>query len=87
MKSKVSPILQKTSCLLAPRISEEKRDQLNSWIRTSGEYDAVVDMDRVMASPSDEDQLRPAYDSGDHLHPNDAGYRAMAYAINLDDLG
>ncbi|HEY0694004.1 MAG TPA: hypothetical protein VGD71_33795 [Kribbella sp.] len=44
-------------------------------------------MDRVMASPSDEDQLRPAYDSGDRLHPNDAGYRAMAYAINLDDLG
>jgi lysophospholipase L1-like esterase len=69
------------------KASEGKRDFVNSWIRTSGEYDAVVDMDRVMGSPSDEDQLRPAYDSGDHLHPNDAGYRAMAYAIDLDDLG
>ena len=43
--------------------------------------------DRIMAAPSDEDQLNPAYDSGDHLHPNDAGYRTMANAINPADLG
>ncbi|WP_405139301.1 SGNH/GDSL hydrolase family protein [Sphaerisporangium sp. NBC_01403] len=67
--------------------SEAKREALNTWIRGSGEYDAVVDLDRVMASPSDSDRLNPAYDSGDHLHPNDAGYRAMAYAINPADLG
>ncbi|WP_329430733.1 SGNH/GDSL hydrolase family protein [Streptosporangium sp. NBC_01495] len=67
--------------------SETKREALNAWIRTSGEYDAVIDLDRVMASPSDSDRLNPRYDSGDHLHPNDAGYRAMAYAVNLADLG
>ena len=67
--------------------SEAKRDAVNHWIRTSGEYDAVVDLDRVMASPTDADQLRPTYDSGDHLHPSDAGYDAMANAIDLNDLG
>jgi lysophospholipase L1-like esterase len=67
--------------------SEAKRDAVNNWIRTSGAYDVVIDLDRVMASPGDADQLRPAYDSGDHLHPSDAGYDAMANAINLDDLG
>ncbi|MGP3928768.1 SGNH/GDSL hydrolase family protein [Nonomuraea sp. KM88] len=56
-------------------------NELNRWIRTSGEYDAVVDLDRTMASPSDPDLLDPAYDSGDKLHPNDAGYRAMAQAV------
>jgi lysophospholipase L1-like esterase len=67
--------------------SEAKRDQVNQWIRTSGEYDAVVDFDRLMAFPSDHDELRPDYDSGDHLHPSDAGYRAMAAAIDLRALG
>ncbi|WP_240777536.1 SGNH/GDSL hydrolase family protein [Nonomuraea basaltis] len=66
--------------------SESKRDEVNTWIRTSGEYDAVVDLDRTLASPSDEDQLDPAYDSGDHLHLNDAGYRATAHAVDPADL-
>ncbi|WP_431902921.1 SGNH/GDSL hydrolase family protein [Nonomuraea sp. bgisy101] len=56
-------------------------DELNRWIRTSGEYDAVADLDRAMAAPSDPDLLDPAYDSGDKLHPNDAGYRAMSQAV------
>ncbi|MET0237435.1 MAG: SGNH/GDSL hydrolase family protein [Kibdelosporangium sp.] len=60
--------------------SEAKRDAINEWIRTSGEYDSVLDFDRVMTSPADPDQLAPAYDTGDHLHPNDAGYRAMGDA-------
>jgi lysophospholipase L1-like esterase len=60
---------------------EAVRDEVNEWIRTSGEYDAVVDLDRVMAAPGDPDLLNPAYDSGDRLHPNDAGYHAMAVAI------
>jgi lysophospholipase L1-like esterase len=60
---------------------EAVRDQVNEWIRTSGEYDAVVDLDRIMAAPGDPDLLNPAYDSGDRLHPNDAGYHAMAVAI------
>lgn len=54
---------------------------MNTWIRTSGEYDAVADFDAALAFGGD--QLDPAYDSGDHLHPNDAGYRAMADAITL----
>ncbi len=69
----------------SPR-AEAKRDALNTWIRTSGEYDAVADLDRALRSPSDPDRLRPAYDSGDHLHPNDAGYRAMAGAVDVAGL-
>lgn len=65
---------------------EQTRDALNAWIRSSGEYDAVVDLDRVMASPSDPDAINPAYDSGDHLHPNAAGYHAMASAVDLHQL-
>jgi lysophospholipase L1-like esterase len=65
---------------------EETRDALNTWIRSSGEYDAVVDLDRAMASPSDPDAINPAYDSGDHLHPNAAGYHAMAEAVDLRQL-
>jgi lysophospholipase L1-like esterase len=61
--------------------SEAKREEINHWIRTSSEYDGVVDFDRVMAASSDPERLNPAYDSGDHLHPNDAGYRVMAQAV------
>lgn len=68
-------------------LTEAKRDEVNTWTRTSGEYDAVVDFDRVLAAPTDEDQLNPDYNSGDYLHPNDAGYHAMANAINPADLG
>lgn len=65
---------------------ERVRDELNTWIRTSGEYDGVVDFDRAMADPTDADALNPAYDSGDKLHPNATGYRAMAAAIDLGVL-
>ncbi|ADI08464.1 lipolytic protein G-D-S-L family [Streptomyces bingchenggensis BCW-1] len=66
--------------------SEAKRAAINEWIRTSGEFDAVVDFAAVMAAPSDPQALDPAYDSGDHKHPNDAGYRRMAEAIDLGVL-
>ncbi|MDX3227000.1 SGNH/GDSL hydrolase family protein [Streptomyces sp. ME19-01-6] len=66
--------------------SEAKRAAINEWTRTSGEFDAVADFAEVMASPSDPLALDPAYDSGDHKHPNDAGYRRMAEAIDLDAL-
>ncbi|MFH8405237.1 SGNH/GDSL hydrolase family protein [Streptomyces sp. NPDC018019] len=65
---------------------EAKRDALNDWIRTSGEYDAVIDLDRALSDPADHDRLAPLYDVGDHLHPSDAGYRAMAEAVDLDEL-
>ncbi|MDG4863557.1 SGNH/GDSL hydrolase family protein [Streptomyces sp. T-3] len=67
-------------------LNEAKRDALNKWIRTSGEYDAVADFDRAVADPADDERILPAYDSGDKLHPNDAGYKAMAEALDLDEL-
>ena len=63
--------------------NERKRQQLNRWIRTGGEYDGVVDFDRAMGDPADPIRLHPAYDSGDHLHPNDVGMAAMAAAVPL----
>jgi hypothetical protein len=62
------------------------RQQVNRWIRTSGEYDAVVDFDAVLADPADRTALRSGYDAGDALHPNDAGLAAMAAAIDLTSL-
>jgi len=60
---------------------EDVRDAVNAWIRTSGEYDAVADFERALASPDDRDALNPAYDHGDHLHPNDAGRRVLAETV------
>jgi lysophospholipase L1-like esterase len=65
---------------------EAKREAVNNWIRTSGAFDGVIDFAPAVADPGDPDRLNPAYDSGDHLHPNAAGYRAMAAAINLRSL-
>ncbi|MEU4887002.1 MULTISPECIES: GDSL-type esterase/lipase family protein [Streptomyces] len=61
-------------------------DAVNDWIRTSGAFDGVIDFAAATASPEDPLTLNPAYDSGDHLHPNDAGTRAMAEAVDLDML-
>ena len=63
---------------------EAKRQAVNQWIRASRAYDAVIDFDAVTRDPSHHARLLPAYDSGDHLHPNDAGYRAMGDAVNLN---
>ncbi|MBS0342444.1 MAG: SGNH/GDSL hydrolase family protein [Proteobacteria bacterium] len=65
---------------------EVVRQALNAWIRTAGAFDAVVDFDQALRDPSRPTRLRPEYDSGDHLHPNDAGYEAMANAVNLQAL-
>jgi len=61
---------------------ETKRQTVNNWIRTAHAFDAVVDLDSVMRDPTQPDRLRSEFDSGDHLHPNDAGYKAMAAAID-----
>ncbi|MGB3438983.1 MAG: SGNH/GDSL hydrolase family protein [Actinophytocola sp.] len=61
--------------------NEAKRQAVNRWIRTSGEYDGVIDFDAALRDRADPQRLRAAYDSGDHLHPNDAGMAAMAAAI------
>ena len=62
---------------------EAKRQALNQWIRTSGAYDAVIDFDQVTRDPMAPTKILPAYDSGDHLHPGDAGYKAMGEAVDL----
>ena len=54
------------------------RREVNSWIKESGEFDAVADFDALLRDPARPARLLPRYDSGDHLHPGDAGYEAMA---------
>ena len=63
---------------------EAKRKAVNDWIRTSKAYDAVIDFDAAVRDPSNPTKLLLKFDPGDHLHPNDAGYEAMANAIDLD---
>ncbi|HEU4948809.1 MAG TPA: SGNH/GDSL hydrolase family protein [Kribbella sp.] len=65
---------------------EAIRDAVNEWILNSGEYDHVFDVAKLLADPADADAMNPAYDSGDHLHPNDAGRAVIAEAIDLDWL-
>ncbi|NKF24096.1 SGNH/GDSL hydrolase family protein [Solimonas marina] len=62
---------------------ETMRQQLNAWIRKTDLFDGVVDFDQAMRDPSAPKRIRPQFDSGDHLHPNDAGMAAMAAAIDL----
>ena len=62
------------------------RRAVNRWIRNSAVFDAVADFDAVLRDPFDPAEMLPAYDSGDHLHPNDAGYQAIASAIDTGEL-
>lgn len=65
---------------------EAVRAAVNEWVRTADDFDAVVDFDAATRDPSRPTALLPDYDSGDHLHPNDAGYAAMAGAVDLREL-
>jgi lysophospholipase L1-like esterase len=62
---------------------ETKRQALNTWIRTSKAYDGVIDFDAVIRDPAQTTKFLPMFNSGDSLHPNDAGYRAMGEAVDL----
>ena len=62
---------------------EAARQVVNQWIRTSGAFDAVIDFEAILRDPDQPTRLLPSADSGDHLHPNEAGYRLMADAIDL----
>jgi lysophospholipase L1-like esterase len=62
---------------------EEVRSAVNAWIRTPGNFDGVVDFEAATRDADNPKKLRAAFDPGDHLHPNDAGYQAMADAIDL----
>jgi lysophospholipase L1-like esterase len=75
------------SCTAEPNscpTREATRQRLNTFIRTSGLFDAVIDFDRVVADPAVALQMNPLFNSGDFLHPNVAGYTAMAEAFPLD---
>jgi lysophospholipase L1-like esterase len=65
------------------QVGEAKRQAVNQWIRTSRAYDGVIDFDEATRDPSHPARFLPQYESGDHLHPSDAGYKAMADAIDL----
>jgi lysophospholipase L1-like esterase len=70
----------------ADAAGEAKREAVNDWIRNRSGFDGIIDFDRATRDPTHPTRLLPAYDSGDHLHPNDAGYAAMAAAIRLGCL-
>ncbi|MFD8724646.1 SGNH/GDSL hydrolase family protein [Streptomyces sp. NPDC059629] len=66
--------------------AEAIRQAANRWIRPSGAFDGVVDFDKAVADPADPAALNPGYDSGDHIHPNEAGMRALANTVDLSLL-
>lgn len=66
---------------------EAKRQAVNQWIRTSGAFDGVIDFDAATRDPNNPKHIRADFDSGDHLHPQDTGYEAMAESIAPELLG
>jgi lysophospholipase L1-like esterase len=79
----ILPCKGETYC---PASADAQRQVVNAWIRNNKDVDGIVDFDRVMLNPADPAAMNPAYDSGDHLHPNDAGYGVMAAAVDLGRL-
>jgi len=83
--------IQVIGCTLTPyggasysrESGEAVREEVNTWIRNSGAFDAVVDFEAATRDAADPKKIRAEFDPGDHLHPNDAGYQAMADAIDL----
>ena len=65
---------------------EKIRLAVNQWIRTGGRFDGVIDFDKVLEDPARPGHIRSNYDCGDHLHPNDAGYSAMASAVDINQF-
>ncbi len=70
-----------------PPAMEAIRQTINAWIRAGVGFDGFIDFDAAIRDPHDPRIILPAYDSGDHAHPNDAGYAAMAQAVNLELFG
>jgi len=62
---------------------EQMRKAINEWIRTGKAFDGVIDFDKAVRDPEHPDRMKAVYDGGDHLHPGDAGYKAMGEAIDL----
>jgi lysophospholipase L1-like esterase len=78
------PILPFGGSMYDSEDHEAARQTVNKWIRTSGKFDAVIDMDAAVRYPANPTKLLPAYDTGDHLHLSVAGYQKMAEAIDLN---
>lgn len=76
----ITPFLGSTFPGYATEAKEKIRLAINQWVRASGAFDSVVDFDAAVRDPAKPDRLLPAYNSGDNLHPSDAGYAAMARA-------
>ncbi|MEU3339131.1 SGNH/GDSL hydrolase family protein [Streptomyces sp. NPDC006668] len=66
--------------------AEAVRQEVNAYIRSSGDFDAYTDFDHILRSPYDPERILPFFDGGDHLHPNDKGMQAMADAVDLTEL-
>ncbi|MEO6981832.1 MAG: SGNH/GDSL hydrolase family protein [Edaphobacter sp.] len=71
------------NCKYASPKGEKMRIAINNWIRSSKSLDGVADFDAITRDPAHPTRFLPAYDSGDHLHPNEAGLRAMAEGVDL----
>ncbi|KVE29332.1 lipase [Burkholderia singularis] len=69
-----------------PPEREAVRQKVNAWIRSSGAFDGIVDFDAAVRDPANPSALLPNYNSGDDIHPNDAGYAAMAKAVPIDPI-
>lgn len=65
-------------------MDDAARQQVNAWILAPGHFDGVVDLDKVTRDPASPMRLKTEFDSGDHLHPGPAGYKAMGDAIPLE---
>ena len=76
-------ILPEEGFTTASERGEKIRLEVNRWIRTKGNFDAVVDFDAAVRDPENPARIKPAFDSGDHIHPNDAGSQALAGAFDL----
>src|SRR5262249_16807851 len=69
-----------------PLERERIRSEVNAWIRSTHAFDGVLDFDAALRDPLQPDRLRRSYDSGDHMHPSDDGYAAMAAVVPLEWL-
>ena len=82
----ITPFLAPSNTTIQPysdATQEVTRQRVNDWIKTSGNFDAVVDFASIVADPKNQSMLNPLYNSGDYLHPNVAGYQAIANAFPL----
>ncbi len=79
------PFAGPNSAYFSPE-KDAKRQAVNQWIRSQTASDGIIDFDLALRDPTQPNRLLPLYDSGDHLHPNDAGHQAMADAVDLSLL-